>query len=235
MVTGETNRQSKPSTETSPPVESENKAAPDDKDWSKYPILFRVLGIVQAYLFMSLSPIYKDKDKIDILWRTMICDRESGTQRKAPPEYESYFRSYVEYVRLMYGEMSLLDYVTRIQDQILNSPLSVDIHTSEQLFDLVRHVRVVETEKASKFRMAAQKFCHSMRITMTDYGAVGIVPQRTQKGDVVVVVKGVNVPLVLRREGDDRFNVVGQAYFWGVMNGEVFEMDDMEEEEIVLI
>lgn len=41
--------------------------------------------------------------------------------------------------------------------------------------------------------------------------------------------------MVLRQEGDDRFKVVGQAYFWGFMDGEVFEMDEMEEEEVVLI
>lgn len=29
--------------------------------------------------------------------------------------------------------------------------------------------------------------------------------------------------------------VVGQGYFWGFMDGEVFEMDDMEEEKIVLM
>jgi hypothetical protein len=62
-----------------------------------------------------------------------------------------------------------------------------------------------------------------------------MVPHRTQRGDVVVVIKGVSVPMVLRLEGEDRFKVVGQAYFHGFMDGEVFEMDDMKEEEIRLV
>ena len=230
----ETNRTSEANIQISPPVESGEMAVPDDEEWSKYPVLFHILGVVHAYLHMSLSPLYKDKDEIEIIWRTMICDRELGTQRKAPPEYETYFQSYIDHVKLMYGIVSLLDHVSRIQDRILNSPLRVQIHTPEQLFDLFRRLAMVEQEKASKFKSAARKFCHSMRISITGTGAVGLVPRCTQKGDVVVVVKGVNVPLVLRRERDDHFKVVGQAYFWGFMNGEAFEMDNMEQEEIVL-
>jgi hypothetical protein len=231
----EANKPLEPTTQPSPPAEEEEPEIFDEKDWSKYPVLFRVFGVVQTYLQMSLSPLYKDKDTFEILWRTMICDRELGAQHKASPEFGSYFMSYVDHVKLMYGIVSPLDHVGRIQDKILSSPLGVLIQTSEQLLDLVRRVGFAEQEEATKFDIAARKFCHSMRVTITDTGVVGMVPRRAEKGDVVVVVKGVTVPLVLRRDRDGRFKVVGQAYFWGFMNGEVFEMQDMEEEEIVLI
>ena len=74
-----------------------------------------------------------------------------------------------------------------------------------------------------------------MRIAMTNDGFVGMVPHLTERGDVVAVIKGVCVPMVFREEGEGRWKVVGQAYFYGFMNGEVFEMDDMEGQEIVLV
>jgi hypothetical protein len=33
------------------------------------------------------SKAYPDDDKKDIIWRTMICEREISTARRAPPEY----------------------------------------------------------------------------------------------------------------------------------------------------
>jgi hypothetical protein len=74
-----------------------------------------------------------------------------------------------------------------------------------------------------------------MRVCMTNTGIIGMVPRLSEEEDEVVVIKGVNVPLVLRREGDDRYKVVGQGYFWGLMNGEALRMDGIEEEEIVLV
>jgi len=209
---GKSNRQSETSTETSPPVESGENATPDDEDWSKYPVVFSVLGVLR----ISLSPLYADEAKIEIIWRTMICDQKFETQRKAPPECESHFRSYVDHVKFLNGIVNSLDHVRRIQDRVLNSPLRVQIHNPEQFCNLARRVGVDEREEAGKFERAAQNFCHSMRVTITDTRAAGMVPRCTQKGDVVVVVKGVNVPLVPRREGHDRFKVGGQAYSGGL-------------------
>lgn len=115
---------------------------------------------------MSLSPLHKDKDKIEIVSCTRIFDRVVRTQHKAPPEYESYFRSYINHVKAMYGIVSSLEHVRRIRDRVLNSLLRVQIYTPEQLFDLVKRVGVIEQEEAGKFESAARKFSHSMRVTL---------------------------------------------------------------------
>jgi hypothetical protein len=44
-------------------------------------------------------------------------------------------------------------------------------------------------------------------------------------GDVVCVLFGGTVPFVLRRSGDD-FRLHGEAYVYGVMNGEVIDQLD---------
>lgn len=49
------------------------------------------------------------------------------------------------------------------------------------------------------------------------------------------MIKGVPWPTVLRRKGETGFKVVGQPYFFGFMNGEVFEIDNMKEDELILV
>lgn len=190
---------------------------------SKHLIIFYMSESIFTYLDKSLSPVYKDKDFSEVVWRTMICDRELDSQRKAPWHYRTHFLSYLSRVLFAFGMVCVPEYEQAIWGRVLNEPLADQFQTSEQFLDMFVRVKNMQGEEAAEFVKAASKFCHSMRVIMTDTGVVGMVPRCTQKRDVVVVVKGVSVPLVLRREVDGRFKVVGQAYFWGLMNGEVFE------------
>ncbi|PMD42832.1 hypothetical protein L207DRAFT_391814, partial [Hyaloscypha variabilis F] len=72
---------------------------------------------------------------------------------------------------------------------------------------------------------AAARFCFQLRESMTSTGIVSMVPHRTEVGDFIVVIKGVCVPMVLREVNgfDGRFQVVGQAYCHGFMNGEILQ------------
>lgn len=122
--------------ETSPFVEKPNKEAPDE-DWSKYPNLFHLFGIVESFLRMSLSPLHKSKDEIEILWKTMICDRELESQRRAPACFGEYLRSYFEHIKFRYGLQNAGEHIMGIKRQILDSPPRDQIQTEEQLQDLV--------------------------------------------------------------------------------------------------
>ncbi len=86
------------------------------------------------------------------------------------------------------------------------------------------------------------------RMCVTKKGFVGMVPPLTvardenvtRRGDVVFLVRGADVPFVLRpigEEKDKRFQLVGEAYIHGVMDGEMAKWDDggLEEEEIEII
>ena len=48
------------------------------------------------------STAYPDNDKKEVIWRTMICEREIGTARRAPPEYYDDWKSYCEVTRMFY-------------------------------------------------------------------------------------------------------------------------------------
>ena len=56
----------------------------------------------------------------------------------------------------------------------------------------------------------------------TKQGHMGIGPFDTQRGDVAVVLLGANVCFVLRPAGPN-FELVGDAYIHGVMEGELLE------------
>ena len=70
------------------------------------------------------------------------------------------------------------------------------------------------------------------RMARTSRGYIGLVPARTQPGDSVWLLKGGNVPFVIRDEsGTKRF--VGEAYIHGIMKGEAFNEGKCEDIEIV--
>jgi hypothetical protein len=62
----------------------------------------------------------------------------------------------------------------------------------------------------------------SRRLMVTAEGEVGMGPCRARPGDAVVVLFGCSIPLVLRRVGSvEAWQVVGEAYVHGLMNGEI--------------
>ncbi|KAI0469144.1 HET-domain-containing protein [Xylaria cf. heliscus] len=73
------------------------------------------------------------------------------------------------------------------------------------------------------------------RFAITDHGYVGLVPDMTRDGDKVCVLKGVNVPFVLREVGEQQYILVGDAYVHGIMQGEAFVRDGTLEGSIVEI
>lgn len=64
---------------------------------------------------------------------------------------------------------------------------------------------------------------------------MGLVPRGAMLGDEVCVILGAHVPFLVRRvphdeAGTDRYQLLGECYLQGIMNGEV--MDSMPESEM---
>jgi hypothetical protein len=67
----------------------------------------------------------------------------------------------------------------------------------------------------------------SRRLMVTSEGLVGMAPCRSRPGDAVVVLFGCSIPLVLRKVcAREAWQVVGEAYVDGYMNGEVGQLLD---------
>jgi hypothetical protein len=62
------------------------------------------------------------------------------------------------------------------------------------------------------------------RLITTNEGHIGMGPCRVRKGDRICVLLGCSIPLILRlREGQPSYQVVGECYLHGFMDGEVLK------------
>ncbi|CZT22928.1 uncharacterized protein RCC_08636 [Ramularia collo-cygni] len=62
---------------------------------------------------------------------------------------------------------------------------------------------------------------------LTTTGYIGLAPYGTRAGDLIHVVLGAGVPYCLRPQPDNvGFELIGEAYVQGIMQGEALEMDD---------
>ena len=63
-------------------------------------------------------------------------------------------------------------------------------------------------------------------IATTSDQKAGWVPQDTQPGDVVALIKGAPFPFILREMDDEHFLVVGDSFIAGIMQGEAILHND---------
>lgn len=61
------------------------------------------------------------------------------------------------------------------------------------------------------------------RIAICEGGYVGLVPKQAEVGDTMAVLLGCTMPLVLRRNRNSIYSVIGESYVHGVMDGEVVD------------
>jgi len=81
-----------------------------------------------------------------------------------------------------------------------------------------------------------------MRLMVTDSGLLGMAPREARKGDVVCVLFGCSIPLVLREvpgSGPDpdrqAFEVIGECFMAGYMNGEILKDITLERRDFRLV
>lgn len=103
-------------------------------------------------------------------------------------------------------------------------------------FELKQHERPRDRESLKQyldyhrpFRRPLINMSSYRRLIMTARNFVGIAPGHTQVGDVVCVLLGGEVPFMLRDEGP-YWQLIGEAYVHGIMNGEAMEESTCGEE-----
>jgi hypothetical protein len=72
-----------------------------------------------------------------------------------------------------------------------------------------------------------RKFCH------TEKGYFGQVPRDTAPGDLVCIFSGGGVPFIVRKQ-NETYQIIGECYIHGIMNGEALGRDDFRFEDIAL-
>lgn len=75
------------------------------------------------------------------------------------------------------------------------------------------------------------------RLATTEKDYLVLAPRATQQGDEIYILKGCNVPLVLRHNDDGSHTLVGECYIQGLMNGEALEFQQksgVEDVDVIL-
>ena len=134
------------------------------------------------------------------LWKTLFAD-VSPLGGRAPLSFGDEYHKVLEYLNLLND----CDYDL---PKVATMPYAkeLEIFSNESVF------------VDAWFRAAFQRlFCS------TKQGRIGLAPCTTQTGDLVAIIMGADVPFVLRSTGVGTYELVGDCYIHGIMDGEALE------------
>jgi hypothetical protein len=84
--------------------------------------------------------------------------------------------------------------------------------------------RVVDRQSVMSFINRMEPLVEGRRLAKTRREYLGLVPGGAELGDAVALVKGGQLPLILRASGS-HLELMGDAYVHGMMQGELFDVD----------
>ena len=167
----------------------------------------------------------------EAIWRTMIGDK-TYHERPAPQSYEKTIATQIRFLR------SIERYVDAANPETFylmnpSEELKKKLGTPEEQEEYQKSLEEIEnTEFLFDNPGSKRRFC------VTEKGYIGMVPHLSQVGDIVCVFFGAKVPFIVRnadlsnREGGEggrgRYQLVGEAYVHGMMDGQVLEMGSNE-------
>jgi hypothetical protein len=147
-------------------------------------------------VFQQLASLYRDCVSKEDFWRALVMDRDRAgfiEHCPAPDEFEH-------------------------MAQVIFEEKSVPASFNPELSDLERKQLFIAPFVAS----IQKSLTHRCFFTATTGNYMGIGPCYSKPGDIAVILYGCNVALILRPLGS-RFELIGDAYVHGIMNGELVE------------
>lgn len=87
-------------------------------------------------------------------------------------------------------------------------------------YDILRSqgARAYDLE-AAQYR-TAMTFQHDRKPFLSNEGHAGLAPCNAESGDHICIIFGSTVPLILRALPEEKFRLIGEAYVYGIMDGE---------------
>jgi hypothetical protein len=150
----------------------------------------------------STSPQPFDIAALDLAWRLFIGDR-TLTDRPAPLSVYNMYEAYLQTLLMFLGVLGM-------NATERNRPV-----TEEQM---------TLSFKGYSYKALIMRAWAGRRVCITKKGYLGLVPDYSEKGDIIAVVVGAQTPFVLRpadqaAEGN-KYRLVGECYIHGIMDGE---------------
>lgn len=131
------------------------------------------------------------------LWRSLCCDL-TATGERAPSKYSEAFKFWRSVFR-----------ATNDQGQIQTFLLDQQILESRD------------------FEYAMRKYTLGTSFCITKSGRLARVPHKSRPGDRICIFRGGRVPFVIRDAEKGYFQLVGECYVQGIMDGEAMGRDDL--------
>lgn len=120
---------------------------------------------------------------------------------------------YAEAVRTRQSPFDEEDYLNRFMTQVSKAFYqSGPEETGQEFVDLA--------EAAILYMNTLRSQLIGRIVFVTSKGYLGLGPQHLQADDVVSIIQGAVTPFILRPTGDGRYQLVGEAYVHGIMDGE---------------
>lgn len=198
-------------------------------------------------IVLSLDDIYPDPaesgrkvSRVEVLWRTLTTDVYAHIH-PAPPEVGLLF---LEYILNLQVRHRLTPWSGKDIFQPHHTPLSSSVYPewrtllslepSDSPYCLARYTELLTSVVGSIFDgtyspIGLAQLQHEMdqsggkkrRIFRTKGGYLGTGPRSLQKGDEVWILHRGGVPFVLRPQPNGNYRLVGEAFVYGIMHGEV--------------
>ena len=144
-------------------------------------------------------------------WKTLSADA-APLGDPAPPSFGDEFPKVLEYLNLL----NQCDY-DPIKVSTVPDAKELETFSNDSVF--------VDAWLRAAFQ---EKFCS------TKQGRIGLVPRGALKGDSIAVFMGADVPFVLRATDTEEYELIGECYVHGIMNGEAFDGREAQLGDIVL-
>ncbi|KAE8822934.1 hypothetical protein PTNB73_07619 [Pyrenophora teres f. teres] len=163
-----------------------------------------------------------DTSIYDAFFNTLLAGRDGSGILAPTPDHSEVFSLILDCTT---GQMPSLPGQT-ISPRRQSGHFTLDNLKIKQQAKIRQPVRTLKDLRAA-FRAAMTM----RRFAVTGKGYFALVPRGAQVGDEITVFDRACVPFVVRQErgagGEDRFEMLGEAYVHGVMKGEVLDMEEL--------
>lgn len=95
-------------------------------------------------------------------------------------------------------------------------------HNLEEIVDQEEE-ESVSAVPSGTLEAGMEKYALGRRFYITKGGYFGLAPKKAKSGDRILVLLGMDVPLLCRENGDFTYNIVGESYVHGLMEGELMK------------
>jgi len=155
---------------------------------------------------------YYNPQEFETFWRTLVADRQQlSLGGEVEPDLDA--------DELLFNRGFFDLYIAKAPSE-----------WGEECMKWLEGDMTVPYSSTSEFLKGVSRYNLNRRLVTTGKSSMGLVPEVAETGDLVCVLMGCSVPVILRpvlKDGQEtgHFNLVGEAYIHGIMDGEAVEME----------